>query len=367
MNDLQIMQNPAIDAYGTMSRFLDRKARQMGVPIHGTFELTPLCNLDCKMCYVHLEPDQLGGRKLLSVEQWVSIMDQAVQAGMMDAVLTGGECLTYPGFDELYLYLESKGVRVAVLTNGLLLTERRISFFQAHPPKGIQISLYGSSEEEYEAVTGCKCFEQVNRSIQLTAATGIPLSIAITPNRFMVDGGEAVVRFANSIGIPFSINTSLFSPREETGRRDDVVDLDPKDYIRLHLLQRKLKGQMPIPASECDLPVPGQTRTPLKGLLCSAGKSAFCITWDGRMTPCNSFSDCEGFPLQDGFAAAWQHIRKVCSEYPLPEECGDCPYNKACPSCVMVHRQDAPAGHASPKVCERARQLVQSGLISLDK
>lgn len=31
-----------------------KKAFEDGIPISGTFELTPRCNFDCKMCYVHL-------------------------------------------------------------------------------------------------------------------------------------------------------------------------------------------------------------------------------------------------------------------------------------------------------------------------
>ena len=37
-----------------MRRFLSFKARDKAIPISGSFELTPLCNLDCKMCYVRL-------------------------------------------------------------------------------------------------------------------------------------------------------------------------------------------------------------------------------------------------------------------------------------------------------------------------
>ena len=37
------------------SHFLDARAREKGVPINVQFELTPLCNFDCKMCYVHLD------------------------------------------------------------------------------------------------------------------------------------------------------------------------------------------------------------------------------------------------------------------------------------------------------------------------
>ena len=44
--------------YETVRRFLNFKARDKGVPISGSFELTPLCNFDCKMCYMHLTTEQ---------------------------------------------------------------------------------------------------------------------------------------------------------------------------------------------------------------------------------------------------------------------------------------------------------------------
>ena len=33
-------------------QFLTRRSAAMGIPVSGTFELTPRCNLQCKMCYV---------------------------------------------------------------------------------------------------------------------------------------------------------------------------------------------------------------------------------------------------------------------------------------------------------------------------
>ena len=57
------------------------------------------------MCYVHLNAEQLKGQKLLSAEQWEKIMSEAIEAGMLYASLTGGECLASPNFDRLYLYL----------------------------------------------------------------------------------------------------------------------------------------------------------------------------------------------------------------------------------------------------------------------
>lgn len=50
------------------------KAFADGIPISGTFELTPRCNFDCKMCYVHLKPEQIPrhGREL-TAKEWLRI------------------------------------------------------------------------------------------------------------------------------------------------------------------------------------------------------------------------------------------------------------------------------------------------------
>lgn len=366
LNALEGRNDRRIDVPSTMNRYLEMKARKRGVPLHGTFELTPLCNLDCRMCYVHLSKGQMRGRELLTTAQWMELMEQAIGMGMLNATFTGGECLTYPGFDELYRYLWAQGVRVTLLTNGLLLTEERVRFLEAHPPKGVQITLYGSSDEEYEAVTGRRCFEQVLGNIRRVDRAGIPLSIAITPNRFLPDGGEKLVRLANDLGIWYTINTALFPPREETGRQNDEIDLSDEAYIRLHTLKRRLKG-VAVEPNPCELPPAAKSGLKQRGLLCSAGNSGFHICWDGRMRPCGSFEGVEAEPLRVGFRAAWEQIHAACAEYPLPEECAECAYRAMCPSCVMAHRRDAEPGHASPGLCAKARKLVASGLATLNE
>ena len=41
-----------------ITEYLYRKSALSGVPISGTFELTPVCNMDCKMCYVRMSRQQ---------------------------------------------------------------------------------------------------------------------------------------------------------------------------------------------------------------------------------------------------------------------------------------------------------------------
>ena len=55
-----------------------QKAFDDAIPISGTFELTPRCNFNCKMCYVHLlEKDIPKYGKELSAKKWIDIAKQA--------------------------------------------------------------------------------------------------------------------------------------------------------------------------------------------------------------------------------------------------------------------------------------------------
>ena len=57
-----------------MSQDLWLKARRECIPINGLFELTPLCNFRCRMCYVRLDPADMveHGRIHLQTNGWTS-------------------------------------------------------------------------------------------------------------------------------------------------------------------------------------------------------------------------------------------------------------------------------------------------------
>ena len=52
-----------------ISRDFNQRWLNRRLPVTGLFELTPRCTLDCKMCYVHMTPEQMGERRELSTEQ----------------------------------------------------------------------------------------------------------------------------------------------------------------------------------------------------------------------------------------------------------------------------------------------------------
>ena len=349
--------------YQAVRRYLDAKARKKGIPLSGTFELTPLCNLDCKMCYVHLSKQQLKGASLLTVAQWKSIIDQAVSAGMMYARLTGGECLTYPGFREIYLYLRSLGVETAILSNGILMDEDMVAFLKANRPSAIQITLYGASEEGYERVTGHRRFGTVMENIRRLKDAGIPLSVVTTPNEFMTDG-EEIVKLLHELGMPIQINAGLIKPQEGTGRGLHDSDLDT--YIAMLRLRKQLRGEVLNEVlSPEELPDVGGADGAAFGVRCGAGMSCFAVDWRGGMKPCNCFPTAPQQVLDMGFAEAWRRTHDTAVHFPRPMECEGCQYYGVCKHCVAEHAAGAPCGHANPNICAFGQRMVAEGLLKL--
>lgn len=348
--------------YSEVRKYLGFKARDKGVPVSGSFELTPLCNLDCKMCYVHLNREQLRGAELLSTETWKDLMRQAVDAGMMFATLTGGECLTYPGFKELYLYLREMGVETSIYSNGVLMDAEMVDFLAENPPAKIQITVYGASEAAYERVTGHRSFERVMENLRRIQEVGLPLTVAITPNAFMEDGDQ-LVRLLHAIDAFCTINSGLMAPRPETGR--DLQDADLDTYVRMLKLAHELRGGADcIGCEEGELPEPGgEAAEAARGVRCGAGRSGFSIAWDGLMRPCNTFPQVAADALKLGFAEAWRRINAGVKEFPQPVECEGCAYRSQCASCVAEHASGAPIGHANPATCVRTRRMIAEGLI----
>lgn len=351
--------------YETVRNYLNFKARDRGIPISGTFELTPLCNLNCKMCYVHLNKTQMQRKQLLPAEQWKQIMQQAIDNGMMYARLTGGECLTYPEFRELYLFLRNLGIETVVLTNGVLLDEEMTTFLQNAPPAMIQVSLYGAGEDTYQQVTGMRVFSRVMENIRRIKAADLPITIAVTPSSYMTDA-EQILRLLDKESLPFTINASILPPRPETGR--GLADADMDTYIAILKLRSQLTGRELFREADPEsLPdTGGKPGNPVSGVTCGAGRSNFAIDWKGNMRPCNNFP-CEGENvLSLGFHEAWKRTNHTATHYPLPVECEGCTYHGVCMHCVAAHAAGANPGHASPAVCAMGKRMVTEGLCSLN-
>ncbi|MEK7765545.1 MAG: radical SAM protein, partial [bacterium] len=85
------------------------------------WELTRGCNLRCVHCRAAAElqrsPDELV------LEECRTVVDSIASAGSPILVLTGGEPLYRPDVYDIAAHAASRGLRVAVASNGTLMTD----------------------------------------------------------------------------------------------------------------------------------------------------------------------------------------------------------------------------------------------------
>ena len=362
LEDLDRRGIHGVQRYRAMNGYISLKARYRDIPVSGVFELTPLCNLDCKMCYVHLNANQLGeGERLLSVQEWKRIMRQAVDAGMLFATLTGGECLTHPGFREVYLYLVSMGIQPDILTNGRLLTEDMVAFLAQYPPAVIQVSVYGSDEDAYEQVTGHRAFHEVMQGIARAKAAGLNLTLAITPNRYMQEDVQALLDLVRAQGVPYAIGDATLEAREETGRRFSDYSVGLERYAEIKRAEGEYQKGLRVQYGIAPVPrYAPKHRNTLQGLPCGGAHSSFHVSWKGELCPCTGFSDvAQHRILVSDFRTAWKELREeVVKTYKVPSECKTCSLEHACITCPAEKCSGYLEGKMNQEVCRKTKYFA---------
>lgn len=105
-------------------------ATKKRIPIGGSLELLPLCNMNCDMCYVRLSREEMQQKgRIRSGEEWIELAKQMRDAGTLFILLTGGEPLLHPDFQRIYYELKKLGMIVTLNTNGTLIDETWADFF----------------------------------------------------------------------------------------------------------------------------------------------------------------------------------------------------------------------------------------------
>ena len=80
-----------------LRRYFYQKAAANLLPIGGTFELTPRCNMNCRMCYIRMSESQMCQRGAeRTADEWIALGKSCAEQGMLFLLLTGGEPFLRP-------------------------------------------------------------------------------------------------------------------------------------------------------------------------------------------------------------------------------------------------------------------------------
>ena len=125
-----------------ITEYLHIKASRLGIPLNGTFELTPLCNMNCRMCYVRMDRKQQEAvRPLRTAEEWLALGEEAKERGMTYLLLTGGEPFMRPDFRQIMQGLHRMGFVLSINSNGTMINEETVEWLKETPPVRINITL----------------------------------------------------------------------------------------------------------------------------------------------------------------------------------------------------------------------------------
>ena len=204
----------AIPVEPPITEYLHAKAARQGIPLSGTFELTPLCIMNCRMCYVRMSREQQEAiRPLRTAAQWLELGRQAKEQGLLYLLLTGGEPFLRPDFREILAGLHQMGLLISINSNGTLIDESVVRWLKETPPVRINITLYGASDETYGRLCrNPQGFTQVTRAIRLLGEAGITvkLNCSLTPHN--AADLEGIFAFAKEEGLLVQATSYMFPP-----------------------------------------------------------------------------------------------------------------------------------------------------------
>lgn len=362
---------PMADA-STVERMLMNNAKENDIPINGSIELTPLCNMNCDMCYVRMSPIQMHEQgRPRTKDEWLEIGSQMKEAGVLFLLLTGGEPLLYPEFKELYLGLKNMGMILTINTNGTLIDEEWADFFKAHKPRRINITLYGDSPKTYENLCHYgEGFERTINAVKLLTDRGIDVKFGGSATKANESHIEDIIDCGDELGVPVRVDTYMMPAERERNKPFDMQSrLDPVSAakVRIKALKKEMGEELfkqyvlqSLKAVEEFVP----TDTP-RCVTCYAGNCSFTLNWQGNMRPCVVLSTPSVSVFEEGFDAAWNQIRQEVSKIRLNIKCSQCKFKSLCRTCAASALLETGSFDGVPEyMCQYAKESYR--LIKLE-
>lgn len=348
------------------------RAARARIPIGGTFELSPVCNFSCRMCYVRKSAGEVArsSRPILTLEQWLSIAREMRERGTLYLLLTGGEPFLWQDFWPLYEQLIQMGFLVSINTNGSLIDAAAVERLKRYPPRRINITLYGASDAAYERLCQVKgVFTRVKEAIEALQNAGVIVKLngTLTPDN--VCDLDALVKYAQSRKLILETTTYLFPPV----RRDPSMigvnrRFTPEEAARYHLQIFRLQNGEDRYRSYLEniqkhsVPPPGLDKfcadTPDGSVRCRAGRASFWITWDGWLTPCGMMPEPKADLREHSFTECWEELNRQTEKLALSGICEKCPDQQLCHSCAAMALAENGTAKGTPRyLCEMVEAM----------
>jgi MoaA/NifB/PqqE/SkfB family radical SAM enzyme len=294
------------------------------------------CNLSCTYCN---EYDDYS--KPIPVETMIERLDQLADLGTNIVTFSGGEPLLHPGLDELIAHLRKRNLIAGLITNGYLLTPKRVDELNRAGLDHMQISIDNVMPDDVSK----KSLKVLDKKLQILsdhALFHVNINSVLgggihNPEDALVVGKRAVeLGFTSTIGIIHDGDGQL----QPIGERERAVFLEMKkfeksNFSQLNYFQDDIANGRP------------------SNWRCRAGSRYLYICEDGLVHYC---SQQRGYPAKPLAEYTVEDIRR---EYLTKKSCA--------PYCTIscVHQISYMDFWRDPQTIEGSAQVASPGLVRI--
>jgi len=285
-----------------LGRKLLRKLLKMTIPSTCTLSVTYACQAKCIHCSAAFNMKKKG--KELDTEEFKRVIDQAIDLGVVNITLTGGEPLLRKDIFELIKHVNPDEANCMMFTNGEYLTEENCYKLAEAGLFSVMVSLDSydpNIHDEYRQIPGL--FDKALKGIERAKKAGILVGISTYATREeYYDGSfEKLLQLGKDIGVHEIV---VFDP-VPTGKLINQVDMiltdEEKEEIAKLTNEFRLRPGYPGVITQAWINGP-------KGSGCFGGNEQFYMTSYGDICPCDFTPLSFGNVREDSLETIWNRM-----------------------------------------------------------
>ncbi len=193
---------------------------------------TRQCNLSCVHCYASAGNHKSPGE--MDTKAGTAFIDDLATFGVPVILFSGGEPLLRKDFFKLADYARQQGLRIALSTNGTLITReiaeriRNIGFAEV----GISLDGIGAKNDRFRGQNGA--YEAALDGIRNCIALGLRVSLRLTVTRFNYQEIPAILQLTEDEGIDRVCFYHLaYSGRGGSLQKEDIDHVQTRSVVDL--------------------------------------------------------------------------------------------------------------------------------------
>jgi len=159
-----------------------------------------ICNMACQHCSIRDLQKRRGGRSM-TIEDIQSIADQADELGLAQFVISGGEPLMYPDFDEIVAAIDPKRFWITTDSNGWLLDYAKAKHLKEIGVDKVQISIDNIAGEVHDSFRGKDgAWTKALAAIRYSKEVGLRVIVQTTVSKYRARNNE-LIRFIHAFNV----------------------------------------------------------------------------------------------------------------------------------------------------------------------